>query len=588
MAIIMMSLLATVFGILGIMPGVAVNAEETAETKLVAATANPTNVIKVVNEVNAAAWEASEVYAMTKTGTQNIAGRVQMLVSDKTLYVKMYVYDETKMFSDNPFVYVQLADTKSRLNGKYYDETNGDAGKIGWPNQSPAGFGQATVLNVTYAENIYTLNVAYNVGDLAKNGAHLTAWFGHGDQADETQGWADGLTGYASYLELAETTYYIGEYSENDTNVFEPIEQDPEPTPGPENTDLGIVVVDIARTPTEEDWKKATAYNLISVNGNSSGATGTIKILTAFNNIFYRLEINEPTLNITNDRIYIYLGYENEQEGIDQKFESRGNYDNWLNSISNDFGNPSLYEIKVSIGETKAWKEGAYVFEQGFHIKDLWGEGKKFHVVIKHCDSRNKNETWKDSNYFHTIYFDQVVTFGAKADTTVRPQTPTEGFTAGTENVSYNKVNVTWNEVEGADTYKMYVYKKNAEGEKEQYTNVSIEGPLYSGYDNYSESILGLSESTTYAVQVVAYDEDGEVIGYSSLEEFTTISREEADNSSSSTPSSDTAISGTDSGESGTNPPESEDAWCVGSMGIAGVGIALAVAAVAVLKKKEN
>jgi hypothetical protein len=135
-----------------------------------------------------------------------------------------------------------------------------------------------------------------------------------------------------------------------------------------------------------------------------------------------------------------------------------------------------------------------------------------------------------DDDYKHTIYFDQIITFGAPADTTIRPQTPTDGFTGSTANISYNKSDICWNEFAGAETYNMYVYEVNPDGSEEPFTNISIEGPIYAGLDNYAELISGLSEKTNYAVQVVAYDANEEVIGYSELILFSTISRQEAMN----------------------------------------------------------
>lgn len=557
-----------------------------AEAALKPATENPTNVIKTVAEVNEAAWDQAEVYAMVKTGEQDIAGRVMMLVSGANIYLRMTIYDATKMFNDNPFVSITIAEKTASFNGKYYDEQLGDQGKIGWPHITNNAFGDATVLNVKYENNTYTLNVAYNIGDLAVEGAHVVASFGHGDQADETQAWADGLTSYASRLSLEEATYYIGKKTETDPVKPDPVEPDPDPIDGPENTDLHIVVTDIARVPTEADWEKATSYPLIPRYSNSTGATGSIKILTAASNVFFRLTVNDGTVHCVNDGIYIYMGVENEELSL--KYEGRGNYDNWLAIKQNDFGSPSLHQEKCTAEKLKEWAEGTYIYEHGFYVKEAYGEGKQFRICVKHRDSRSYKEGWTDGDYFHTIYFDQVVTFGKKADLTVRPQEATEGFTAGSEQISYNKANITWNEFEGADTYKLFVFKKNAAGEEEPYTYISTEGPIYSGDETYSESILGLSATTEYAVQVVAYDSNEEVIGYSSLASFTTISKEEADNSSTSSEPSDSGEpSGSDTG-SGSSSEDDESSGCGSEMGVCGLGLAIAAAVVAVVKKRKN
>ncbi|MDY2879721.1 MAG: hypothetical protein SOT34_02100 [Candidatus Borkfalkiaceae bacterium] len=557
-----------------------------AQINLPDATENPTYVIPVVEAATESAWDAAEVYAMTKTGDQTIAGVVKMLVSGQTLYVRTMVYDATKNWNDNPFVSVSLLDKRGAFNGKYYDEVLGDNnGKIGWCHVVSGDFGDATLLNVKYENNIYVLNVAYAVGDLAKKGAHLTASFGHGDAAAETDGWADGLDSYASRLSLAERVYYIGEYSEKDANgevdPVDPVEPDPEPTEGPENVGLGIVVTDITHVPTESDWAKATAYDLIPLHGNSTGATATVKIYSAASNLFFRLTVTDPTVHKINDGVYIYLGTE------DYYYAARGNYDNWLAQTHNDFGNPSLQNVGVSVSDATSYAAGVYTFDLGYYVPQLYGEGNTFRLEVRHRDSRSSAEGWADADYFHTVYFNQVLTFGAPADTTTRPQEPTEGFAAGTEKVSYNKGNATWSEVEGAETYKIYVYKKNAEGEKESYTNVSVEGPIYSGDDTYSEVIMGLSAETEYAVQVVACDDNDEAFAWSELVSFRTLSKEEAESSSESSPEESSV------GESSSLPTSAESVaqknGCTGAVSSVGfLSLVVLGAGFALKKKKDN
>ena len=129
----------------------------------------------------------------------------------------------------------------------------------------------------------------------------------------------------------------------------------------------------------------------------------------------------------------------------------------------------------------------------------------------------------------------------------------------------------------------MYVYGVNPEGSEEAYTHLSIEGPIYSGDANYKELIAGLSEKTDYAVQIVAYDANDDAIAYSSLIDFSTISRQEAMESSSSSSSdiSDSSIS-----SSSTAPVDSSSADSASSgtsVSSDGCGSALGIGAVSIL-----
>jgi hypothetical protein len=247
---------------------------------------------------------------------------------------------------------------------------------------------------------------------------------------------------------------------------------------------------------------------------------------------------------------------------------------------------------------------------QGFYLPDLYAEGAQIRLCFKHCDSRSAAEGWADSDYTHTIYFDQIITFGAPADTTIRPQTPTDGFTGSASGISYNKADICWNEFAGAETYNMYVYEVNPDGSEEPFTNISIEGPIYAGLDSYEEIISGLSEKTNYAVQVVAYDANEEVIGYSELILFSTISRQEAMNpetpdnpgtsedpttseepgtsdeptseepTTSEAPTSEAPASSDDNGKKGSG--------CSGVVALGSAVLTAAGAAAVVLKKKED
>ncbi len=288
-----------------------------------------------------------------------------------------------------------------------------------------------------------------------------------------------------------------------------------------EDTDLGIVITDLAKMPSETDWANATAYPL-TANDTEEGATATVKIYTAAKNIFFRLEANDSTVNIINDGIYIYLGDEN------CYLETKGNFDTWLAHIHNDFGSPSLYGNKTTAAETQSWLPGVTTFDLGYFIPNNYEVGGKINLELRYRDSRDSSETWQDGDYAHTLVFSQSMTFGEVADTTVRPQEATTGFVGSTSGISYNKTNICWNEYTGADTYKMFLYQVNEDGSAEPYTHISTEGPIYSGVASYEEYIGGLSATTKYVVQIVAYNGSGEAIAYSALVNFSTISRAEA------------------------------------------------------------
>jgi hypothetical protein len=289
-------------------------------------------------------------------------------------------------------------------------------------------------------------------------------------------------------------------------------------------------------------------------------------------------------------------------------FEGRGNYDTWIAEKHNDFGSPSLLEFKTTASNPSGLGEGVYTFSQGFYLKDLVQEGAQIRLCFKHRDARYASDAWMDDDYKHTIYFDQIITFGAPADTTIRPQTPTDGFTGSASGISYNKADICWNEFAGAETYNMYVYEVNPDGSEEPFTNISIEGPIYAGLDSYEEIISGLSEKTNYAVQVVAYDANEEVIGYSELILFSTISRQEAmDPGTSEEPGTSDEPTSEEPGtsdEPGEAPPTSEaptseapassddngkkGSGCSGVVALGSAVLTAAGAAALVLKKKED
>ena len=130
----------------------------------------------------------------------------------------------------------------------------------------------------------------------------------------------------------------------------------------------------------------------------------------------------------------------------------------------------------------------------------------------------------------------------------------------------------------------MYVYGVNPEGSEEAYTHLSIEGPIYSGDASYKELISGLSEKTDYAVQIVAYDANDDAIAYSSLIDFSTISRQEAMESSSSSSSDIPDSSSSESSSTAPVDSSSADSASGGtSVSSDGCGSALGIGAVSIL-----
>ena len=565
-------------------------------------------------------WDACEAYVMNPIGdTTGATGTVKFIVANGILYFQMEVEDATQQENDRPQYSLTIGGKTASARGKY---TGGP-----WLAASATDFGTAVLTESNYADGKYTMTLGFDIGDMAVEGAHLTVDMSHSDAQAATDDWADSTSSYPHAIAFTKTLY-IGAYSETDPvapgeTPEEPTPDtpdtpdtpaDPEPTPGPENVDLGIVVTDLVSMPTESDWAKATAYDLIPNTGNITGAFGTIKIYTAANNLFYRVEVTDPTTMYKVDGIYMYIGTE------EFYFEGRGNYDTWIAEKHNDFGSPSLLEFKTTASNPAGCGEGVYTFSQGFYLKDLVQEGTQIRLCFKHRDARYTSDNWQDTDYKHTIYFDQIITFGAPADTTIRPQTPTDGFTGSASGISYNKANICWNEFAGAETYNMYVYEVNPDGSEEPFTSLSIEGPIYAGLDSYEEIISGLSEKTNYAVQVVAYDANEEVIGYSELVLFSTISRQEAmdpgtsedpttseEPGTSDEPTSEepgtsdepTSEEPTTSDEPGEAPSTSEapassadeskaDAGCFGVVGIGSAVLTAVGAAALVLKKKED
>ena len=548
-------------------------------------------------------WDSCEAYVMTPIGnTTGATGTVKFIVANNIVYFRMEVEDATKFENDRPDYKLNIGGKEASARGKY---DGGDG--TPWLADRIQEFDKPVLTDVRYVDGKYIMSLGFNITEFAVEGAHLNVEMSHGDAQKAEDGWADSAGAYSHGLQFAHTLY-LGAYSETDPVAPEEkpetpdaptpeVPVDPEPTPGPENVDLGIVVVDLPSMPTESDWASATAYDLIPNTGNITGATGTIKIFTAANNIFYRVEVTDPTTCYNKDGVYIYLGVDN------FNFEGRGNYDNWIAEKHNDIGSPSLFECKTSAANASGWTEGVYTFSQGFYLKDLVQEGAQIRLCFKHRDSRSSAEEWADADYKHTIYFDQIITFGTPADLTIRPQEATEGFTGSAADISYNKADICWNEFDGAETYEMYVYEVNPDGSEEPYSHISIEGPIYAGLDSYEELIAGLSEKTNYAVQLVAYDASDNVLGYSELIAFSTISRQEAMDPTTSekpdvpvtsepetpvTSEPETPVTSEGAGEAPQPEEAKKKGGCGSSVALGMVGALTAVGAALVIKKKED
>lgn len=541
-------------------------------------------VIAVIDhEITETDWESAHAYELTplSEGTSGATGTVKLLVTGTRLYFRFDVADATRQDADRPEYSITVGGKTQSARGKFVDVGTGNP----WLADSANEFGQALETTASYEDGKYVLSMGFDIGEeLCVTGAHVQVSFSAADAQEEGFTWQDNTTSYPHAIGFSDTLY-IGAYSETDpvepTEPEPEPEPDPEPIPGPDNEDLKIVVTDLPSMPTEADWEKATAYEMLPLYGNIPGATGTVKVYTAATNIYFRMEVEDPTTHIGNDGVYVYLGI----EGC--RIETRGNYDNWLNNefsdgAHNDLGQPSLLDEKTTASEMKGYVAGKYTFDYGFYIPEIYEPGATIRLNVRHRDSRNSKEVWTDGDYKSTIYFDQILTFGEKADTTIRPQEPTEGFTASVTDISYNQAAANWSEFANAETYRFYVYEVNEAGAEEPYTHLSIEGPIYAGQASYKETFRGLSATTKYAIQVVAYDASDNAIAYSELAEFTTISREEALNP-------DPGPGDNPGGNPGEQEPE-ESGGCSGA--VTGGAVALSVlliggAAAAAIKRRK-
>ncbi|MGN1262299.1 MAG: hypothetical protein ACI4UT_04505 [Candidatus Enteromonas sp.] len=544
------------------------------------------------------AWDSVETYAMSGPN----GGTVAFGSVDTRLYFRMVVPDEVFIYNK------EKIDYKFKIGSK----VQGQQGN--WDNWLTANerqdYGQPTQVAMSYdaaAKQTIAL-IGFEMGEDFVTGAKISAEINYHDVTSDSQNWGEGAANSFS------ADLYIKEKgSESSSEETSSEESSSEQGPvegvvaGPENTDLGIVVTDIAKLPTDKDWATATAYDMIPLYGDTTGATGTIKILTSNDNYFWRMDVNDPTINKNTDGLYIKVSTVGEEPSI--LYEGRGNFDNWIAEKTNNLGQPSLREDSFSIDNITAWESGVVTHKEGYYGKTQAGDmfvlpGGQIRLEVRYRDSRSSKEQWVDGDYLHTVYFDQVITFGEKADTTIRPNEPTEGFVGSSSSVSYSKATIEWDDLSGADTYKLFVYQKNAEGDPEPYTYLRTEGPFYAGDGHYAEEITGLSEDTEYAIQVVAYDVAEEVIGNSALVSFATPKRGAATSSEEEVPSSSSEEESVTSEEEVTSKeevtssddvvpepePEPEKKGCGGSI-VAASSLLLAVAglgAAVLLKKKKD
>ena len=374
---------------------------------------------------------------------------------------------------------------------------------------------------------------------------------------------------------------------------------------GPENTDLGIIVTDLDSIPTSAAFDATTHYALLPIYGDTTGASGYLTIVSAYENLFYRLFVNDPAIHSNADGLYILIETVGEDSQI--LYESRGNFEQWLATKVNVIGNPSLFVQSIDAEAPLAYKPGTLEFQQGFYIPDYVQPGEQLHIVIKFRDSRNSSETWMDADYKHTLYFDQVVTFGEKADQTVRPVTDvSSSFKGTTSEVTYNKATIEWNAIEGADNYKLFVFAVNPQGSEEPYTHLGTEGP-YFDETHFAEVLRGLDESTQYVVQIHGYDAKDNEIVVSPLVPFATMSRaeymagQEQSDSASEVPSEEptaepsaepsTQPSVTPSTDTNSEEPTSTDSGkkkgCKGGVATGGLISLLALAGIMFAKKRR-
>lgn len=501
------------------------------------------SVPKIDGEYSESVWESAREFPLKAAkGTPSYTASVKTVIVGSAFYFRLTANDPTKLENDTPTMTLSVGNKDFKLDrAKYLKQDATAAEPIEWIRETPA----ESHLNMTtkYENGAYVFTSGYELS--AQNvvdGCRINFAIRHCD-ATEALDWADNDSLYENILAF-DHVVYAGRYTETDPTP-PPVEYptDPEPTEGPENTDLKIVLTDIPKMPlaNESSWANVPKYDMIKKNGNSEGATGTIQIVTCDGNLLFRVEIHDDTIAWGRDGRWIEFG--NEEKNI----VTRGNYDTgegvtgWLAHKHNDFGEPSLCicETTLTEGTDKTGNEttdekpygntskGVYVYYFGYQIRDNGYDitpGNTIHLLVTHNDSLHKGHAWEDGEFkkFHTIYFDQVLTFGEPADTTIRPETPTQGFAATLGTVEFNKATIGWNDVSGAELYRLRLYKVNAEGSEEPYTFVKEE-TVYGGEESYEYTFEGLDAETKYIVQVLALNDDEETVAASSLVNYTTL-----------------------------------------------------------------
>lgn len=561
-------------------------------------------------------WEKALTFDMSvlqDNGTipaeQASTGTVQFLIAGPQFYFRMSVKDPTRNPNDSPLFRIQVGDKIAQLdNGKYFDDTTtNEAAALNWYREKTMDLGKAVFQSLKYEDSTYIWTHGLNVGELTK-GTQINVTLQHGDvPADQdpgSPGFIDGIAGFPRALSFDHVLYYQ-EYSEGENPEPPVYPEDPEPTPGPANPDYKIVIEDRAQVPRErdEDWENVPKYEMIPINGNSEdaladqgmpGATGTVQVLTSNGNIMFRVEIHDHTMSYADGRL-IWFGNDTawkdpEAEGA-LHFKGEGSYDmsedatGWLSVQpgDNDFSpQPSLGKMFVDPGDGNATDytgDGTYVYYIGYQIGDEqygydMSEGSTIKVRIAHTDSRHGGESWKSDNAFHTIYFEQTLTFGKEADKTIRPVEPEGGFTAERTELAYNKVTIGWEDMDGGETYRAMVYTVNPEGSEEPYTFLKQDNTFV----GEGEIIIdGLNEKTEYVVQILVLDDMDNQIGASELIRFTT-------------PGKNDPVPPEGGNEGGG---EQDDGGCGSQLSVAGgvaftVLIGAAAAAVVLIRKKRT
>lgn len=506
----------------GIKEAVGAYAEGTTPTYVVLASEGTEGLMAAAN------WTGVETYAMTGTGE----GTVSFATVGTKLIFKMNVVDTTKLTGKDKIDYTFTVGTKTQGQQGNFDPWLTALGAMDYGNNIQ------TDLSYDDATTSYTAVIGFDLKTDFVEGLEIGATVNF-HNASGTQSWGEGDAISFSH------SIFIGKDPSREGLV-----------PGPKNEDLGIVVTDLAALPTDDDWAKATAIDMIPVYGDTTGATATVKLLSANKNIFWKMEITDPAINNGNEGLYLSIA--TVEETPELLYEGRGNFDMWIAEKVNKLSSPSLFTQSIDgVTDVKGYQAGTLTYNEGFYMPNQAIPDGKIHLNLRFRDSRSAAEAWKDGDYVHTVYFDQTITFGAEADKTIRPQTATDGFTGSAVDISYNKGTIEWADFGGADSYKLFIYEKNADGAEEPYTYLRTDGPVYGGEKSYSEIVTGLSEETAYAVQIVALDEKEAVTGYSSLVNLVTTARGTGGGSSSSSSSSSSAGSSSSSSSSSSSQPTS-------------------------------